>query len=181
MTSFFRLNALGLAAALATALPALAETTLAYRFTQTGFADGAIVSGWFIGRDDEADGTLLSFELSDFNFSFSGNRAAPAFTLGIDNLAGLVFDIGSTDLQHLAVVGPDDSRDLQYDAFGWPGFNIPGRVSDNLTGLTSITWERLELTPISVVPEPHAAGLLLAGLAVLGTVARRRLHAPFVR
>lgn len=182
MACFLRLHALGFAAALAAALPAHADDgTIAYRFTQTGFADGASVSGWFVGRDDEPDGTLLSFELSDFSFSFSGNRAVPAFTMGMENRAGLVFDIATAQLQHMAVTGPGESRDLEYDAFGWPGFHIPGRVTDNVTGLISITWDRLEVTPMSAVPEPHAAGLWLAGLAVLGTVARRRLHARSVR
>jgi hypothetical protein len=168
--------ALAGALALAAALPAhAADDAVAYRFTQTGFADGASVSGWFVGQDIEADGMLYAFELSDFSFSFSGNRAVPAFTMGMDNRAGLVFDIAATNLMHLHVVGPGDSRELEYDAFGWPGYHIPGRVSSNLEGLISISWDRLEVAPMAPVPEPRMASLWLAGVLALGVVAGRRL------
>ena len=165
-----------LAIALAASLPArAADGPIAYRYTQPGFADGATVSGWFVGHDGDGDGMLYAFELDDFGFSFSGNRAVPAFTMGMDNRAGLVFDIGVANLMHLAVVGPGDSRELEYDAFGWPGFHIPGRVTNNVDGLISISWEHLEVTPISPVPEPGQASLWLGGLLALAAVARRRL------
>lgn len=170
------LSTVATAAALAASLPAHAgDDRIAYRYTQSGFADGASVSGWFIGRDDDDDGMLYASELSDFSFSFTGNRAAPAFTMGMDNRAGLVFDIAAADLMHLAVVGPGETRELQYDAFGWPGYNIPGRVTNDLDGLITITWERLEVTPIAAVPEPAPAALWLAGLLGMGTLTRRRL------
>lgn len=168
--------ALAGALALSAALPVhAADAPIAYHFTQTGFADGAQVSGWFVGQDLEADGMLYAFELSDFSFSFSGNRAVPAFTMGMDNRAGLVFDIAAANLMHLHVTGPDGTRDLEFDAFGWPGFHIPGRVSSNLDGLISISWDRLEVAPMAPVPEPHLASLWLAGVLVLGAVAKRRL------
>jgi hypothetical protein len=169
-------RSLAAALALTAALPAFAgNDPIAFRYTQVGFADGASVSGWFVGQDDDADGMLYAFELSEFGFSFSGNRAVPAFTMGMDNRAGLVFDIAASHLMHLAVVGPGDTREFEYDAFGWPGFHIPGRVSSNLDGLVSITWERLAVEPMSAVPEPGAAALWLAGALAVGAVARRRL------
>lgn len=165
--------------ALTAPLPARAgDDTIAYRYSQSGYADGASVGGWFVGRDEDDDGMLYAYELSDFGFSFSGNRAVPAFTMGMDNRAGLVFDIAATHLMHLAVVGPGDTRELEYDAFGWPGFHIPGRVTSNLDGLISISWEPLELAPLSAVPEPPPAALWLGGLLALGTLARRRLGSP---
>jgi hypothetical protein len=165
-----------LAIALAASPPVrAAEEPLAYRYTQSGFADGASVSGWFVGQDGDGDGMLYAYELSDFGFSFSGNRAVPAFTMGMDNRAGLVFDVAAANLMHLAVVGPGDSRELEYDAFGWPGFHIPGRVTDNVNGLISISWERLQVAAISPVPEPGRASLWLGGLLALAAVVRRRL------
>lgn len=162
--------------ALAAPLPALAgDDPIAYRYTQSGFADDAGVSGWFVGHDGDDDGMLYASELSDFGFSFSGNRAVPAFTMGMDNRAGLVFDIAAAHLMHLAVVGPSETRALQYDAFGWPGFHIPGRVTNDRDGLISITWERLEVAPMAPVPEPPPASLWLAGLMALGSLMRRRL------
>lgn len=167
--------ALAGALALSVVLPAHAGgEPIAYRYTQTGFADGASVSGWFVGRDEDADGMLYAFELSDFGFSFSGNRAVPAFSMGMENRAGLEFDISAEHLMHMHVVGPGDSHELEYDAFGWPGYDIPGRVSNNLDGLISITWQTLEVTPMSPVPEPPPTALWLTGLTVLGALARRR-------
>lgn len=158
---------------------AVAATTAAqaqsYTFSQTGYADGATLTGAFSGHDDDGDGVLIGIELSDFGFHFSGNRAIESFSHGMDNRAGFVFDIASQTLQHMASTGPDDTRALEYDAFGWPGFHIPGRVTDNRTGLISITWERLEVSPVGAVPEPQTAAMLLAGLLVVGRLARRRL------
>ena len=171
------------ALALGVALPARAtDGPIAYRYTQSGFADGASVSGWFVGHDNDIDGMLYASELSDFGFSFSGNRAVPAFTMGMDNRAGLVFDIAAANLMHLAVVGPGDSRELEYDAYGWPGFHIPGRVTSNLDGLISISWERLEVAPMAPVPEPGMAALWLCGLlavaAFTGRAAGSHRRAP---
>lgn len=175
MKPFCSLHTITLAVALAASLPAHAgDDRIAYRYTQSGFADGASVSGWFVGHDGDDDGMLYASELSDFSFSFSGNRAVPAFTMGMDNRAGLVFDIAAADLMHLAVVGPGETRELQYDAFGWPGYHIPGRVTNDLEGLISITWERLEVAPLAAVPEPPLASLWLAGLVGIGALARRR-------
>lgn len=179
MNKIQTLRRIALASALALAalqMPAHAsDDPIAYRYTQTGFADGASVSGWFIGHDGDADGMLYAFELSDFSFSFTGNRAVPSFTMGMDNRAGLVFDVAAANLMHLHVIGPDETRALEYDAFGWPGFHIPGRVSSNLDGLISISWERLGVEPISAVPEPGPLTLWLGGVIALGLVARRRL------
>jgi hypothetical protein len=164
-----------LAIALATSLPArAADEPIAYRYTQSGFADGANVSGWFVGRDRDDDGMLYASELSDFSFSFTGNRAVPSFSMGMRERAGLVFEVATANLMHLQVVGPDGSRDREYDAFGWPGYHIPGRVSDNVDGLSSISWERLQVVAISPVPEPGQAGLWLGGLLALVAAARRR-------
>lgn len=169
---------LAAALALCSSVPAQAQDSpIAYHYTQVGFADGASVSGWFVGSDDDGDGMLYASELSDFAFSFSGNRAVPAFTMGMDNRAGLVFEVGSENLMHLHVTGPDDTRALEYDAFGWPGYHIPGRVTSNLDGLISITWERLEVASMAPVPEPRTALLLTGGLLGLGGLARRRLGA----
>ena len=100
--------------------------------------------------------------MSDVRFSFRGNRAVEAFTHGIDNRAGLEFNIADPSLVHVATAHPDDTHFLEYDAFGWPGCNIPGRVTDNRTGLISVSRDRLQVT---AVPEPANLSMLLSGLA----------------
>lgn len=153
--------------AIAAALPAAHASSFTY--LQTGFADGAAVSGMFSGEDTDGDGWIHAYELSEFTFNFSGNCAIDAFSFGMDNRAGLVFNVAARTLDHLAASGDDNL--LTYDAFGWPGYDIPGRVIDNRSGLTSITWEPLQ---VAAVPEPATVSLLLAGLLALGAVARRR-------
>lgn len=54
-----------------------------FEFTQTGFPEGAIVTGSFEGEDINNDGKLnqqTDNEISLFHMAFSGNSSVPAFT-----------------------------------------------------------------------------------------------------
>ena len=81
-----------------------------FNFRQSGFAEGATVSGTFTGEDLDGNGQLSSFdgEITDFQMSFSGNSVVAAFSLGFAELFGLVYDLDGGPLgdgQTLAVEG----------------------------------------------------------------------------
>jgi len=78
-----------------------------------------------------------------------------------------MFDVAAANLMHLHVVDPGDSRDVEYDAFCWPGHHIPDPVSSNLDGLISISWERLEVCRWRRCPNRiwHRCGALAGSLA----------------
>ena len=80
-----------LACAKAQAIP------MGFEFYQEGFANGATVSGHFMGEDLDGNGQLSSFlgEISGFQLSYSGDGYIPAFELGFADLFGLVYDLGS--------------------------------------------------------------------------------------
>lgn len=165
--------AVALAAAATALLVGTPAQAASYSFHQAGFAEGASVSGGFSGTDLDGDGWLFGYELTAFTLSFSGNAAVPAFRHTIENLNGIEYRIGAPTIggdpmDHLASSGPGDSHEIEYAAFGWPDYSVPGRIIDqrNETSTTS-----LELIRVSAVPEPGTWTLLLAGL---GVVARRR-------
>lgn len=79
----------GVAAALAlAAFETEAAPVRTYVFTQGGYPGGGAVAGYFTGADEDRDGRLTSGrslrpnELSDFQFSFSGNSEHPSFSFG---------------------------------------------------------------------------------------------------
>lgn len=169
-TRLWRASAL-LALSLAAALPAQALT---FNFLQTGFADGATLSGRMVGEDVDGDGYLIAIELSDFELHWSGNRAVAAFDQGMGHRASLYLHLADLRLEHLATLteGADGERLFTYDSYGWPGYHIPGRVSDEREQLLSLSWEPVNVT--AAVPEPAGLPMMLAGLTAIGRLLRRR-------
>lgn len=153
---------------------AQAAQPLSFSFLQTGFADGAVLSGRLVGEDADGDGYLVNIELSAFELRWSGNRAVAAFDHSMDDRASLYLHLPDLRLEHLATTsfGPDGERLFAYDSYGWPGFDIPGRISDERDQLLSLSWEPVQIT--AAVPEPHGLPMMLAGLAAVGRLLRRR-------
>ncbi|RZL34863.1 MAG: PEP-CTERM sorting domain-containing protein [Rubrivivax sp.] len=168
--STFTLTAI-VALAAALAQPAQAGTFL---FTQGGYAEGATVTGHFSGSDLDGDGWLHGYELTDFQLSWSGNRAVESFSLGFDDRSGLEYELSTGSLAHMAGVSQNGEgvRYFSYDSMGWPSYQIPGTVTDERLGLASMTWEPLQVT--AAVPEPHSLALLMGGLAFIGLWSQRR-------
>jgi hypothetical protein len=143
-----------------------------FEFTQDGYAEGAVVTGTFVGTDLDADGQLSSFdgELNGFAMNFSGNSLVPAFSMGIPALVfALVYDLDGGPL--------GDGLDLDIEgilaldqAFFGPLLAYvagPGPLFECGVGV--------DCAAVSV-PEPGLALLCLAGLASAARYrARRRL------
>lgn len=88
-----------------------------FEFTQSGFSEGAVVTLSFSGTDNNADTQITSFdgEITAFSMSFSGNSIVPAFTLGLADLQGLVYDnnggpLGDGLLLGIEGVAADDTN-----------------------------------------------------------------------
>ena len=66
-----------------------------YTFTQGGFAEGATITGSFVGNDSDTNGQISAFagEVTDFNAVFSGNSVVGALTFDFADLFGLVYDL----------------------------------------------------------------------------------------
>lgn len=172
---FFALTALFALAAAVVVEPARAASPVqSFVFSQTGFADEARISGTFAGADLDGDGWLYGYELTAFELHWSGNRAVAAFSLGFDDRAGLAFELATGQVRHLAGVSQDaeGNRHFSYDSMGWPSYQVPGTVSDEPLGLSSSSWEALQVT--AAVPEPQGLALWLAGLGVVALRARGR-------
>lgn len=165
-----------LALALGWALAGAPAQATSYTFSQVGYAGGGVITGSFTGSDIDLDGQISSFagEVSAFSLSFSGDSFVPAFSHGMADFTGLVYDVGSGFIgdgaggftegmasNWLGVVGYDFASGLG------PTGVFGGRVIDLATGAVSSTPEL-----IAVVPEPGSTALFALGIAVL---AARRL------
>ena len=101
--------------------PAQAAT---YTFSQTGFADGGAVSGYFTGRDLNADGVISTLrghsEISDFGLRYTGGSQLPDLSMDFNDLLfsqgfglGLEYVIGSATIG--AGAGLDDGLMYMFD------------------------------------------------------------------
>jgi hypothetical protein len=106
-----------------------------FSFSQSGFEEGASVSGSFTGDDSDLNGQLSFFtgEISDFAMSFSGNSLVPAFSLGFGNLTGLVYDLDGgplgdgflIDIEGIAASDPSFSYSVGPGPVAECGIGIP--------------------------------------------------------
>lgn len=157
---------------------------IGFTFEQGGFLDGdgveGIVTGKFLGIDSNDNGQLSSFdgEILDFMMSFSGNGLVGAFSLGLDDLFGLVYDLDGGPL------GDGLSLDVEgIGAFGLFFGYVAGPGLGDVCGIgveCSLVYDDNsfgesvsgELVTVRQVPEPGTLGLLGLGLIGMG-VARR--------
>lgn len=167
--------AVGMMAALSTS--ASADT---FSFSQGGYSGGGSIAGSFTAIDLNHDGQIQSFlgEVSAFSLMFAGDTVVGSFTHSLSDLNGLVYDLGSGfigDGQTLSIEGMASNwhGTIGFDfASGYgPTGGIGGRAIDIATGATSTS---SQLISVTAVPEPEAYAMLLAGLGLMGAVARRR-------
>lgn len=160
---------------------ALAAT---YTFSQSGYSGGGRIDGGFIADDFDGNGQISFFagEVYDYHLSFSGDAIVSSFAHNMQDLSGLIYDVGSGKL------GDGTGGDVEGIASNWgggvgfdyasgigPTGDIGGRVLDLATGAMSVS---AEVVSVSLVPEP-ATGLLFGAwsLLTLTLLKRRRGYA----
>jgi hypothetical protein len=170
-----------------------------FTFSQTGYSEGATVTGSFAGVDLDGNGILVHFpvqegapinvsELNAFSMHFSGNSRATAFDLALDDLLGFVYQLGTNG------IGDDPANDPNVgniqEGIGAVGANyfytsgvgpnsvIGGYVGGELdfADLINVEDHALDSSPnlvlVAAVPEPSTTAMLLA--AALAAFSRRR-------
>jgi hypothetical protein len=189
-----------------TAAPALALVPAAQRYSifQDGYAEGATVSGAFTGSDLDGNGILVHFplaagqpappiqfvELTAFSMHFSGNSRSPAFDLGLGDLYGFVYQLGT------AGIGDDPAHDPTLNADLVEGIGAIGAVRFYTSGLgpngfiggyvggqidlntipdfgNAALDSSQHLVLVTPVPEP-AAGVMMIMTALVAQFVRRR-------
>ena len=177
MLGFLRASTLG--AAILVAVPAQAAIDLSdalvlvtdlggsnYSFSQSGWTGGALVTGSFSGLDLDGDDQLNSFhgEISAFSMHFSGNGYAGAFSLGLADLHGLIYDLDGGPLG-------DGVSGLEVEGIAAAAIN---RLYIAGPGLLDVCGEGNPCAVALNVPEPSSWAMLIAGFGLTGAAMRRR-------
>jgi hypothetical protein len=144
-------------------------SALTWSIAQPGYADGATIAGGFSGVDSNLDGKIAAVdeEVTAFSISFSGNSLVPQWTLGLAELVGLVWDVGTPFLgdgsaEWLEVVDPAGDGGSFVNGLA-PGLPFGARV-----GFGSANDRTASKITVTLVPEPSSALLIAIGLAGLG-------------
>ncbi|AMK75161.1 MULTISPECIES: VPLPA-CTERM sorting domain-containing protein [Methylomonas] len=174
---------------LAAGLLAPGANAAVYNFVQTGFDDGATISGSFTVNDTDNSGQInvgsASFgmnynEISALSLSFSGNSIVAAFTHNLADLSAMVYNVGSPYLddeisgaqQELIATNYFGSTGFDYySGMGFGGFG--GAVFDKAGNATSYSYNLVSVTP-AAVPVPGAVWLFGSVLAGFVGVKRRK-------
>lgn len=141
---------------------------------RTGFVESAAMN------------TLVSSSLPGAGEGVGGNRTATTVAMSFSLLANPVGLFSSPDMRGPNVVSPSDlsvfSRFSGASTYFSTLFFTPsgrfigsesGRVNFGID-ITRISEGPNYITPISAVPEPETYAMFLAGLGLIGTLARRR-------
>lgn len=148
-----------------------------FNFSQAGFTDGGVLTGYFTGSDTNHDGFLTSSELTDFSATMHGSYY-DGFTFSFDwydhgaHITPVVnYRIGSATLgdETGEMIANYTSYQINY-ASGTSGATISGFSSEPV--ITSS--EFVHVTDPAPVPEPSTIWLLLSGLMLMPAVFKRK-------
>ncbi|WP_262965546.1 VPLPA-CTERM sorting domain-containing protein [Methylobacter psychrophilus] len=150
-----------------------------YNFTQTGYEEGASISGSFSASDVNSDGWISGAswsnftEISDYTVSWSGNSLVSAFTHIFADLTALNYQPSRTEL------GDVDPEIIASNWFTTTGFiyvsgvgagSQGGSVLNMALGTESLTTNLIQVTPAAV---PVPAAIWLFGSAMAGFIGLR--------
>lgn len=164
---------------LASIAPLVAQADpITISFEQSGFGGGT-VSGIFTGEDTgddlgfpPPDGFLFydtGFgEISDFSLAFELGGSV-LFTLGIDDLIGLIYEIDTGALE-ISALFESDFVVAAYDAVPGEGLVF---FDDGEILIQELSEDPLTTEVVSV-PEPGTLALISIGLLSMGAARRRR-------
>jgi hypothetical protein len=157
-----------------------------YSFIESGFSEGATLSGTFTATDLDGSGAIeylftdLDPEVTDFSATFSGNSIVDSFQLTFYDLAGLVYDpqgyfftpnlfgFGASNGQALAISGLLDECD---------GIGVCAGVTANRGDSDGGDPDFSALAAVvTAVPEPTTWGMMLLGFALVGGTMRGSLR-----
>ena len=163
---------------------ASAHANQAYTFTQSGFAEGAVISGSFSGNDLNHDGLIqgASFnpgglsEITAFSVAWSGNSDIPAFSQSLIDLTFFSFDTANSTLGQVSPEG------IATNWFGLTGFQYLAGLGVNSSNAsyivnaeTGVNVESFGLIHVTAVPLPGTAWLF--GSTLIGFLELKRRSA----
>ncbi len=165
-----KISSLALVAALAFAASAANAET--YRFTQSGFTDGASVVGFFRGSDNNQDGKISGSEVAGFSATFFGGYFDGFSFDNRPTYKNLSYTVGSS----MIGASGDDVLDIfaRGTNIGYLASSTGGQIYGFDSEPVARTSRYTEVALISAVPEPETYAMLLGGLGLLAAVARRR-------
>lgn len=138
--------------------------TTTYSISQSGWSNGATVTGFFSGEDLNHDGyiALVNGEVDAYQITFSGNALIPNFTHSLADLQFFRYTIGS----------PGFRPSFPLYSFGSGYFYD---ADDYLIGLPnlSVTTFTHQNAMVSI-PEPTTVSIFVAGLIGLTVLSHRR-------
>jgi hypothetical protein len=181
---------------------ALVPAVQHYSIFQDGYSEGATVTGAFAGSDLDGNGILVHFplaggppappiqflELTAFSMHFSGNSRSPAFDLGLADLYGFVYQLGTAGIGDDPAYDPTLNQNLTegigaigpvrfYTSGLGPNGFIGGYVGGQITNPGNVGANALDssqrLLLVTPVPEPTAGIMMIMAALVTGLVRRR--------
>jgi hypothetical protein len=162
------------------------STVVKYKFSQSGYDEGAIVTGMFEGEDVDGDGflTFRDGDLAGFSMEFSGNSIVPAFTSNFisPTTDAVIYELNGGPLGDF----PDENSpfgtgEIIFTQHFSAGFDVNkdlcgGKFCGVVNGLADSSPYTIssELVKVSAVPVPAAVWLFSSGLLALFGVQRNK-------